>query len=123
MQLQRTETQEDRNKKLLTVWTLITSLNLTLFCIAQLEPTKMRHQQKQRYMNLRTCTNNFLSLMQQKNTIEEKELVESTSFDNVAIIMETIGMMAHVHPDQQDWFLNEVTKLVHVSVNRQNSKA
>jgi hypothetical protein len=122
MQLQRTETQEDRNRKLLTVWTLITSLNLTKFCIAQLEPTKMRQSQKQRYMNLRSSTDNFLQLMKASTSPEERSLIDDTSFDNVGIIMETIGMMSHVHPDQQDWFLNEVTKLVHHSVNRQNSK-
>jgi hypothetical protein len=107
--------------KLMTMWTMVTALHLTKFCIAEVEPYKMKMQQKQRYMNLRRAIDSFFMISKSNRSPAERAFFDETSFESVGIMMETMGMVAHVHPEQQDWFLNEVNKLVHVSVNRQNS--
>ena len=106
------------NYKAMNAYLLVTSLNLTLFVISQLEPAKMRQQQKMRFSNLRSANKNFLASL--PTTKENKDFLNDQSFDSVGLIVELIAMLAIVHPDQQEWITEEVKKLIFVSENRQN---
>lgn len=106
------------NYKAMNAYLLVTSLNLTLFAIAELEPGKMKQGQKMRFMNLRNAANNFLQ--QLPNSKEDKEFLNDQSFDSVGLIVEVVAMLSQVHPEQQEWVLGEVKKLIFASVNRQN---
>ena len=109
------------NYKAMNAYLLVTALNLTLFSIAELEPSKMKHHQKMRFLNLRNAAKNFLE--QLSNSREDKELLNDQSFDSVGLIAELIAMLSQVHPDQQEWITGEVKKLIFQSVNRQNGAA
>ena len=89
-----------------------------MFSIAELEPGKMKHQQKMRFTNLRNAAKNFLE--QLPTSKEDKEFLNDQSFDSVGLIVELIAMVSQVHPEQQEWITQEVKKLVFHSVNRQN---
>jgi hypothetical protein len=106
------------NYKALNAYMLVSSLNLTLFAIAELEPQKMKHPQKMLFINLRNATKNFLQQM--PNSKEDKEFLNDQSFDSVGLIVELIAMLSQVHPDQHEWITEEVKKLIFTSVNRQN---
>jgi len=106
------------NYKAMNAYLLVTSLNLTLFAIAELEPGKMKQAQKMRFLNLRNAARNFLEQM--PNSREDKEFLNDQSFDSVGLIVELIAMLSQVHPDQQEWITGEVKKLIFQSVNRQN---
>lgn len=106
------------NYKAMNAYLLVTSLNLTLFSIAELEPSKMKQHQKMRFLNLRNAAKNFLEQM--PNSREDKELLNDQSFDSVGLIAELIAMLSQVHPDQHEWIIGEVKKLIFQSVNRQN---
>jgi hypothetical protein len=102
--------------KQLNAWLLNVSINLTLFAIAELEPAKMKHIQKMRFMNLRNANMNFQSMLNMNGD------AKNMAFDSVGNMVELMGMVAMVHPEMEDWFMNEVKKLVHHSVNVQAEK-
>jgi hypothetical protein len=106
------------NYKAMNAYLLVTSINLTLFAIAELEPSKMKQGQKLRFSNLRSANKNFLASL--PNNREDKDLLNDQSFDSVGLIVELIGMLSQVHPDQNEWIVEEVKKLIFQSVNRQN---
>jgi hypothetical protein len=106
------------NYKAMNAYLLVTSINLTLFAIAELEPSKMKQEQKLRFSNLRSANKNFLASL--PNSREDKEFLNEQSFDSVGLIVELIGMLSQVHPDQNEWIVEEVKKLIFQSVNRQN---
>jgi hypothetical protein len=106
------------NYKAMNAYLLVTSLNLTLFAISQLEPSKMRQQEKMRYSNLRSANKNFLDTL--PTTKDNKDFLNDQSFDSVGLIVELIAMLAIVHPEQQEWIIEEVKKLIFVCENRQN---
>jgi hypothetical protein len=106
--------------KTMNLWLLVTSINLTIFAIAQLEPKKMRQTEKMRYNSLRQANNNFLTTMTAFSSAENKELLKDMSFESVGLMAELLAMATQVHPDQQEWFSGEVQKLIFQSVNRQS---
>jgi hypothetical protein len=106
------------NYKAMNAYLLVTSINLTLFAIAELEPSKMKQGQKLRFSNLRSANKNFLASL--PNSREDKDFLNDQSFDSVGLIVELIGMLSQVHPDQNEWIVEEVKKLIFQSVNRQN---
>lgn len=99
---------------------LVTALNLSLFSIAELNPQKMGQVNKSRYMNLRAQLKNFLTVMQANSTPELRQKLEDNTFESVGSIAELVAMVTQIHPNQQEWYLEECKKLVYVSVNRQN---
>jgi hypothetical protein len=101
------------------IWLLVTSLNLTLFAIAELEPSGMKQTEKMRYNNLRQANKNFLTTMTAISPPHIREMLKEMSFDSVGLMVELMGMAAQVHPDQQEWFLQEAQKLIFQTVNRQ----
>ena len=102
------------NYKAMNAYLLVTSINLILFAIAELEPSKMKQAQKLKFSNLRSANKNFLASL--PNSKEDKEFLNYQS-----LIVELIGMLSQVHSDQHEWIVEEVKKLIFQSVNRQNA--
>jgi len=120
--------QQTVQKKTLTdydtmnMYLLVTAINLAVFAITELEPAKMGGVNKMRYLNLRHQLTNFIVTMTAKSAKDDKDKLKDSSFDSVAGIAELMAMVAMVHPDQQDWFLEECKRLTIESTERQKSK-
>lgn len=117
-------TQEEKNLKAAQIWLLVSSLNTVRFAIAELEPHKMGQHYKMKYMILKNNIDNFLRSMKRNTPEADRQLLDTLSFDSVGAVAEAIAMILQVHPDQQEWLLDEIKKLTFHSVNRQalNSK-
>ena len=118
IKIERVNTGLDEYKTM-NLWLLVTSINLTTFAIAQLEPSKMKQLEKMRYNNLRQANQTFITAMTSVSSLDVRAALASMSFDSVGLIVELMGMTAQVHPEQQEWFIREVQKLIFQSVNRQ----
>jgi phosphoribosylformylglycinamidine (FGAM) synthase-like enzyme len=106
--------------KTMNLWLLVTSINLTLFAISQMEPSRMKQLEKMRYNNLRQANQTFITAMTSVSSPDVRAALASMSFDSVGLIVELMGMTAQVHPEQQEWFIREVQKLIFQSVNKQS---
>lgn len=94
------------------IYLLLTMLNGTLYAIADLEPDKMKGQNKARFLNLRTNIKNFMQLISNAATKDDKKLLHSYTFDSIALMSEVFAMLAHVPETQIDWMSEEINKLV-----------
>lgn len=106
-------------RKTVSYWLLVTALNTSKYCIAELEPSGMKFQQKQQFTMLHNAIHGFLATMQQKTTKKDKEFLDSQSFENVAALVETFSMIAQIPAPQIEWFLNETNKLVYAAVDKE----
>jgi hypothetical protein len=104
------------------IWLLIGALHTAKFAIAQFEPKKMRFEMKNRFNNLSTSINGFINNFEKSATPEDRELLTSVSFDNVAGIAELIAMAVMLPVNQIDWYIEECKKLTYVAINRENAK-
>jgi hypothetical protein len=87
------------------IWMLIALLNGTRFAIAELEPHKMRHQQKMRFINLKDNVDNFLKNFQSVAPKKDNEAINSATFDNVAALAELTCLIAQMPPQLMDEFI------------------
>jgi hypothetical protein len=94
------------------IYLLLTMLNGTLYAIADLEPDKMKGQNKIRFLNLRTNVKNFMQLISSSATKDDKKLLHSYTFDSIALMSEVFALLSHVPETQIDWVLEEINKLV-----------
>ncbi len=110
-------------RKTASYWLLITALNTAKYAIVELEPSGMKFQHKQQFTMLQNAIHGFLSNIQKKTSKEDKELLDSMSFENVAALAETFAMISQIPEPQIEWFLNETNKLVYASVNNERMKS
>jgi hypothetical protein len=110
-------------RKTVSYWLLITALNTAKYAIAELEPSGMKFQHKHQFTMLHNAIHGFLATMQQKTSKQDKEFLNSQSFENVAALVETFSMIAQIPEPQIEWFLNETNKLVYASVNNERLKS
>jgi hypothetical protein len=99
------------------LWTLIGSLNTAKYCLTEL---KTMRQKTGAMIQIEQAINRFFTFASNKMTNEEKTHLENLSFENVALITETIGMMSQIPENQIDWVANEVNKLAFAAINREN---
>jgi hypothetical protein len=99
------------------LWTLIGSLNTAKYCLTEL---KTMRPKTGAMIQIEQAINRFFTFASNKMTNEEKKHVENLSFENVALITETIGMMSQIPESQIDWVANEVNKLAFAAINREN---
>ena len=104
------------------IWLLIGALHTAKFAVAQFEPQKMRFEMKKRFNDLSTSINLFINNFEKSATPEDRELLTSVSFDNVAGIAELIAMAVMLPVNQIDWYIEECKKLTYVAINRENAK-
>jgi hypothetical protein len=104
-------------------WLLVALLNGCRFAIAELEPHKMQHLQKMRFNALKTNIDNFLNNMQASANKEDKQLLESMSFENVGAMAELTCMIAQLPPQVVDWYIEQCKRLTFAAVNEANKNA
>ena len=99
------------------LWSLIGSLNTAKYCLTEL---KTMSSKSGALISLKQAINRFFGFASKKMLAEEREHLENLSFENVALITETIGMMSQIPEGQIDWVANEVNKLSYIAINRAN---
>jgi hypothetical protein len=100
------------NKRLADLWLLISALNTVRYAIAEINPDTMQSHTKMQFKNLRTNIENFLISAQTKMQTKERQSLASLNFENVAIMAETMSLLAHVPINKQEEFLRKVNDLV-----------
>lgn len=105
------------------IYLLITTLNAALYAIAELEPLKMTHENKYRLSNLRNAIKTYLTLVSKRAAKNEIQLIDTYSFDNVAIMAELNCMLAHVPANQVEWYVEQCKKLIFSSINKEVNEA
>lgn len=104
------------------IYLLITTLNASLYAIAELEPVKLNQHNKMRLKNLRGSIKNYLALVGNRAKSNEIALIDDYTFDGVAIMAELNCMVAHVPKNQLEWYVDECKKLVFESINREQNE-
>jgi hypothetical protein len=100
------------NKRLADLWLLISALNTVRYAIAEINPDTMQSHTKMQFKNLRSNIENFLVSAQTKMQTKERQTLASMNFENVAIMAETLSLLAHVPINKQEEFLTKVNELV-----------
>lgn len=100
------------NKRLADIWLLISTLNTARYAITEINPDTMHSHTKMQFKNLKTNIENFLISAQSKMQTKDRQRLANINFENVAIMAETIALLAHVPINKQEEFLDGVNKLV-----------
>ena len=103
---------EQNNKRLADIWLLISTLNTARYAITEINPNTMQSHTKMQFKNLKTHIENFLVASQTKMQDKDRKRLADVNFENVAIMAETMSLLAHVPIDKQEEFLQGVNELV-----------
>ena len=103
---------DEQNKRLADIWLLISALNTARYAITEIGPDTMQPHTKMQFKNLKSNIENFLLNAQQKMETKDRKRLADFNFENVAIIVETMSLLAHVPINKQEIFLDKVNKLV-----------
>jgi hypothetical protein len=103
---------EQDNKRLADIWLLISALNTAKYAITEINPDTMQPHTKMQFKNLRTNIDNFLVSSQSKMETKDRKRLADFNFENVAIMVETMSILAHVPINKQEEFLNKVNQIV-----------
>ena len=100
------------------IWLLLGSLSTAKYAIAQFEPSKLKFEMKKRFLDLRTAINLFTNNFEKAASPDEREILNESTYDNVAVIAELIAMGITLPPSQTEWYLNECKKLLFTAYNK-----
>ena len=103
---------DPQNKRLADLWLLISALNTVRYAIVEIDPNTMQSQTKMQFKNLKLYIENFLMAAQTKMQTRERNMLSAMNFENVAIMAETMSLLAHVPISKQEEFLTKVNELV-----------
>ena len=103
---------DPQNKRLADLWLLISALNTVRYAIVEIDPSTMQSQTKMQFKNLKSYIENFLMAAQTKMQTKERNMLSAMNFENVAIMAETMSLLAHVPINKQEEFLTKVNELV-----------
>jgi hypothetical protein len=103
---------EQDNKRLADIWLLISTLNTARYAITEINPDTMQSHTKMQFKNLKTNIENFLISSQSKMQDKDRKKLAEINFENVAIMAETMSLLAHVPINKQEEFLQGVNELV-----------
>jgi hypothetical protein len=103
---------DSQNKRLADLWLLISALNTVRYAIVEINPETMQSQTKMQFKNLKLYIENFLMAAQTKMQTRERNMLSAMNFENVAIMAETMSLLAHVPINKQEEFLTKVNELV-----------
>ena len=103
---------EQDNKRLADIWLLISTLNTAKYAITEINPDTMQSHTKMQFKNLRTNIDNFLISSQTKMQDKDRKRLAEINFENVAVMAETMSLLAHVPINKQEEFLEKVNQLV-----------
>lgn len=94
------------------IWLLLGSLSTAKYAIAQFEPSKLKFEMKKRFLDLRTAINLFINNFEKAANHDERELLNDSTYDNVAVIAELIAMASTLPQDKSEWYLQECKQLL-----------
>ena len=103
---------DSQNKRLADLWLLISALNTVRYAIVEIDPETMQSHTKMQFRNLKLYIENFLMAAQTKMQTKERQTLAAMNFENVAIMAETMSLLAHVPINKQEEFLTKVNELV-----------
>jgi hypothetical protein len=103
---------EQNNKRLADIWLLISTLNTARYAITEINPNTMQSHTKMQFKNLKTHIENFLVASQSKMQDKDRKRLADINFENVAIMAETMSLLAHVPINKQEEFLDKVNQVV-----------
>jgi hypothetical protein len=103
---------EQDNKRLADIWLLISTLNTARYAITEINPDTMQSHTKMQFKNLRNNIDNFLISSQTKMQDKDRKRLAEINFENVAVMAETMSLLAHVPINKQEEFLEKVNQLV-----------
>jgi hypothetical protein len=103
---------EQNNKRLADIWLLISTLNTARYAITEINPNTMQSHTKMQFKNLKTHIENFLVASQSKMQDKDRKRLADANFENVAIMAETMSLLAHVPINKQEEFLDKVNQVV-----------
>ena len=106
------------NKGAADFYLLITCLNAACYAITEMDPDKMKGNDKVSFKNLRCNLLNFLKGLERRTTKEKFDELKQYNFDNVVLMTEIMATMSLIPPGQIEWFTNEINKLSFTAVNR-----
>jgi hypothetical protein len=112
-------TEEEKLKRASHFYLLFSSLNCVDFAIVQLDPNGMKQDQKMMFNNLKNTSKNFLNYLYKKANPEDKELLQSMSFENISAMACIFGMMNQIPVTQVEWFIEQCESLVWAAANRE----
>lgn len=97
-------------------WTLITTLHTAQYSIKELMPELKKADKNSTILKamgvIDRNISSFVKLGQgNKATKKEKELLESLSYESVAVIAQTVAIISHLPPDSIDHFCEKVDDL------------
>lgn len=104
------------------IWLLLGALSTAKYAIAQFEPNKLKFEMKKRFLDLRTAINLFVNNFEKAATPTERDLLNESTYDNVAVIAELIAMASTLPESQQEWYLNECKKLLFSAYNKSQNE-
>jgi len=104
------------------IWLLLGALSTAKYAIAQFEPNKLKFEMKKRFLDLRTAINLFVNNFEKAATTDERDLLNESTYDNVAVIAELIAMAITLPESQQEWYLNECKKLLFSAYNKSQNE-
>lgn len=96
---------------------LLTSLYASLYCIAEMEPRKMKNNMKMRYMNLRNAILNFLKLTTAKTPKSDQEKLKDSVYDKVTAIAELLPVVTQVPNELLDNYIRDCKVLAQQAYN------
>ena len=103
---------DSQNKRLADLWLLISALNTVRYAIVEIDPNTMQSHTKMQFKNLKLNIENFLIAAQTKMQTRERQNLAAMNFENVAVMAETMALLAHVPINKQEEFLSKVNELV-----------
>ena len=106
------------SKKAADLYLLISCLNAACYASTELDPTKMRFDDKMKYNALRNQMTNFLKHLESKTTKEQFQDLKLYNFENVGAMTELMAIISLLPPRQVDWFMGEINKLSFAAVNK-----
>lgn len=104
------------------IWLLLGALSTAKYAIAQFEPNKLKFEMKKRFLDLRTAINLFVNNFEKAASPDERDLLNESTYDNVAVIAELIAMAITLPESQQEWYLNECKKLLFSAYNKSQNE-
>jgi len=104
------------------IWLLLGSLKTAKYAIAQFEPNKLKFEMKKRFLDLRAAINLFVNTFEKAANPDERELLNTTSYENVGAVAELIAMAITLPESQIEWYFDECKKLTYVAFNKSQNE-
>jgi hypothetical protein len=100
------------------IWLLLGALSTAKYAIAQFEPKKLKFEMKKRFMDLHTSINLFVNNFEKAATPTERDLLNESTYDNVAVISEVVAMASTLPESQIRMVFKRMQKIIIFSLQQ-----